>query len=215
MPRPEGAAPGREKKVLRAAEQLRPDVQERRARWLVEVLGLDPAKLVFIDETACTTAMTRRYGRAPRGQRLYARAPWGHWKTTTSLAALRTDGLHAPSVIGGALNGAPFPAWVRQELAPTLKAGDVVIMDNLACHKAAGVREAIEAAGAKVAYLPPYSPEFNPIGQVFAKLKGLLRKAEERTVEGPWQALGRLLDQFSPEECGNDIRHCGYAATSL
>jgi transposase len=178
------------------------------------VLGLDPDRLVFVDETGCNTAMTRRHGRAAVGQRLYAQAPWGHWKTTTFLAALRTEGLSAPLVIDGALNGALFVAWVRQELVPTLSAGDVVVMDNLSSHKAAGVREAIEAVGARVAYLPPYSPEYNPIELAFAKLKGLLRTAQERTVEGLWQALGRLLDRFSPQECRNYIRHCGYTATT-
>ena len=156
--------------------------------------------------------MTRTRGRAPRGERLVDFVPHGHWKTTTFLAGLRVEGLSAPLVVDGAINGDIFLAYTRQHLAPSLKPGDVVIMDNLSSHKVAGVREAIEAVGATLMFLPPYSPDFNPIEQVFAKLKALLRKAEERTVGGLWDRIGKLLDRFQPSECRNYFRHSGYAA---
>ena len=171
-------------------------------------------RLVFLDETWAKTNMTRRGGRSLRGQRLVAKVPHGHWKTTTFVGALRAEGLTAPTVVDGAMNGATFLAYVQQQLAPTLRPDDVVVMDNLSAHKVAGVREAIEAVGASVAYLPPYSPDLNPIELVFAKLKWLLRSAEERTVEGLWNLLGKLLDDFPPAECGRYLRHCGYAATA-
>ena len=173
--------------------------------------GLDPERLVFIDETWTTTNFTRLRGRAPRGERLIDKVPHGHWKTTTFVAALRCDEVTAPTVIDGAMDGPMFLAYVRQQLVPTLRPGDVVIMDNLSCHKVAGVRQSIEQVGATVVYLPPYSPDFNPIEQVFAKLKWLIRSAEQRTVDGLWTLLGQLLDRFSPDECRNYFRHCGYA----
>lgn len=197
--------------MIHAAEQDRPDVQARRARWRAEMLGVDPRRLVFIDETGANTKMSRRYGRARRGRRVVGKVPHGHWKTTTFVAALRHDGLSAPMVVDGPMNGDVFLAYVRQQLVPTLRPGDVVIMDNLASHKKAGVREAIESAGAQPVYLPPYSPDLNPIELVFAKLKWLLRSAAERTVSGLWNRIGELLDQFSPEECHNYLQHCGYA----
>lgn len=171
--------------------------------------------LVFIDETWATTNMTRRYGRQRRGRRLVDKVPHGHWKTTTFIGALRHDGLTAPLVVDGAINGEIFLAYVQQQLAPTLRPGDIVVMDNLASHKVAGVRKAIEKAGAKVVYLPPYSPDFNPIEMLFAKLKQLVRSAAPRTVEALWNLLGRLVDAFPPHECQNYLRHCGYAATDL
>ena len=172
--------------------------------------GLEPGKLVFLDETWTKTNMTRLYGRAPRGQRLVDHSPHGHWQTTTFLAALRVDGLTAPLVVDGAINGELFLAYVRQHLAPTLQPGDMVVMDNLSSHKVKGVREAIEAVGAKLAHLPLYTPDFNPIEVVFAKLKALLRKAKERTLEGLRERIGSLLDFFAPSECRNYFRHCGY-----
>jgi transposase len=175
--------------------------------------GLDPAQLVFVDETWASTHMTRTRGRSPSGRRLVMAVPHGHWKTTTFVAALRADGLTAPTVVDGAINGDLFEAYVRQQLVPTLRPGDTVVMDNLSSHKRAGVREAIEGAGARLVYLPPYSPDLNPIEQAFAKLKALLRKAGERTVEGLWRLLGRLLDEFAPDECRNYLSHCGYRAT--
>lgn len=171
---------------------------------------MDPDRLIFIDETWATTNMARRYGRSPRGQRLVAAVPHGHWKTSTFVAGLRTRGLTAPLVIDGAMNGATFLAYVEQMLAPTLSPGDIVIMDNLASHKVAGVREAIEGRGARLVYLPPYSPDLNPIEQAFAKLKALLRKIAARTVSKLWDALGELLDRFTPQECANYLAHAGY-----
>lgn len=175
------------------------------------MLGINPRRLVFIDETGASTKMTRRYGRARRGQRVVGKVPHGHWMTTTFVAALRHDGLTAPLVVDGPMNGDVFLAYVGQQLVPTLSPGDVVIMDNLAAHKKAGVREAIESCGASLVYLPPYSPDFNPIELVFAKLKWLLRSAEERTVSDLWNRLGKLLDRFAPQECARYFRHCGYA----
>jgi transposase len=168
--------------------------------------------LVFLDETWAKTNMTRTRGRAPRGTRLVDYVPHGHWKTTTFLAGLRLGGLTAPLVVDGPINGELFRAYVQQHLAPTLKPGDIVIMDNLSSHKVTGIREAIEAAGAKLLFLPPYSPDFNPIEQVFAKLKALLRKAGERTVSALWERIGHLVDRFEPAECRNYFRHSGYAA---
>ena len=197
--------------MIHAAEQERPNVRERRAWWQATMLDLDPRRLVFLDETAANTKMTRLYGRARRGQRVVGRAPHGHWKTTTFLAALRHDGLSAPLVVDGPMNADVFLAYVQQHLAPILSEGDVVIMDNLAAHKRAGVREAIAARGASLVYLPPYSPDFNPIEQVFAKVKSLLRKLEARTIPLLESALGTMLDHFAPAECTNYFRHCGYA----
>lgn len=193
-----------------ACEQDRPDVAQRRAEWRVAQAGLDPQRLVFLDETWANTNMTRARGRSLRGTRLISKVPHGHWKTTTFLAALRTTGLTAPLVIDGAVNGALFLAYVRQQLVPTLGAGDIVVLDNLSAHKVAGVREAIESAGAHVWYLPPYSPDLNPIETVFSKFKALLRTAGERTVEPLWATCGRLVEQFPESECRNHIRHCGY-----
>lgn len=154
--------------------------------------------------------MTRRYGRAMRGQRLVAAVPHGHWKTSTFIAGLRTGGLSAPMVVDGAVNGDIFLAYVEQVLAPTLTAGDIVVMDNLSSHKVTGVREMIEARGATLLYLPPYSPDLNPIEQAFAKLKALLRKLAARTVAKLWDALGELLLRFTPQECLNYLANAGY-----
>jgi transposase len=166
---------------------------------------------VFIDETWATTTMTRSHGRAPRGQRLVARVPHGHWKTSTFVAALRYDGITAPCVLDGAMNGEFFRAYVEQFLAPTLKAGDIVIMDNLSSHKIAGIEQAIAARGAQLLYLPPYSPDLNPIEPAFAKFKALLRKAAERTVDALWSRLDTVLDAFTADDCRNFFRHAGYA----
>lgn len=154
--------------------------------------------------------MTRRYGRCDRHLPLVDKVPFGHWKTTTLIAALRTDGVKAPLVADGPIDGELFLAYVRQHLCPTLNPGDVVVMDNLQSHKVEGVREAIEAVGAELMYLPPYSPDFNPIEMVFAKLKLILRKVKKRTVEGLWGALGWIFDVFQPDECVNYFHHCGY-----
>jgi transposase len=170
--------------------------------------------LVFIDETWATTNMTRRYGRAKRGKRLVASVPHGHWKTTTFIGALRADGLTAPAVFDGAISGRSFLAYVQQVLVPALKPGDIVILDNLSSHKVAGVREAIQAAGADLRYLPPYSPDLNPIEQMFAKLKALLRKVAARSVEALWTTIGELIDTFQPDECRNYLRHSGYVRSA-
>jgi transposase len=171
---------------------------------------MNPVRLVFIDETWATTNMARRYGRAPRGERVIASVPHGHWKTSTFVAGLRDDAITAPLVIDGAMNGETFRAYIEQFLAPTLAHGDIVIMDNLPSHKVAGVREAIEARGATLIYLPPYSPDLNPIEQAFAKLKALLRKAAPRTVDALWKVIGQSLSAFSPGECANYLAAAGY-----
>jgi len=168
---------------------------------------------VFIDETWAKTNMTPIRGWAPRGTKLVARAPFGKWRTLTFLAALRHDRIDAPCVLDGPINGTSFTAWVEQFLVPTLKPGDIVIMDNLGSHKGQAVRNAIRAAGARLLFLPPYSPDLNPIEQVFAKLKLLLRKAAERSVDATWQRIGTLLDAFPPHECANYLRNSGYAST--
>jgi len=200
------------KKSLHASEQDRPDVARRRAQWKRYQGKLDPARLVFIDETWAKTNMTRSHGRAPRGERLVAKVPHGHWQTLTFLAALRSDRIEAPCVIDGPINGQSFLAYVEQILVPTLKPGDIVIIDNLGSHKGKGVRRAIRATGAKLFFLPPYSPDLNPIEQVFAKLKTLLRKAAERTVEATWKRIGALLECFTPQECANYFVNAGYAS---
>jgi len=205
--------PEREKKVSRAAEQDRPDVAAQRQQWRAEQPTLDPERLVFVDETWASTNLTRRFGRAPVGARLVGTVPYGHWKPTTFVAALRASGLTAPLVIDGAVNGDLFVASVRQVLAPTLRPGDIVVMDNLASHKRAGVRQALEAAGGVLRYLPPYSPDLNPIELAFANLKALLRQAGKRSVEELWTFLGQALDAFTPQECQNYFAHNGYSAT--
>lgn len=167
-------------------------------------------RLVFIDETSVTTKMVRHSGRAPRGERLVANVPHGHWKTLTLIAALRIDGLTAPYVIDGAMDGAAFMAYIAQVLVPTLAKGDIVFMDNLRTHKIGGVREAIAAVGATVRYLPAYSPDLNPIEMAFSKLKAALRKGAKRTVTKLWKLIGKLVKSFAPDECANYFRHAGY-----
>ena len=171
---------------------------------------LDPERLVFIDETGASTKMARLRGRAPRGQRCRAPVPHGHWKTTTFTGALRLSGLTAPMVLDGPMNGEAFLAYVEQVLAPTLAPGDIVVMDNLPAHRCAGVRPAIEAARARLQYLPPYSPDFNPIENAFAKLKAILRKAAARTIDDLWAAIGGALPKFTPNECANYFTAAGY-----
>jgi transposase len=169
--------------------------------------------LIFIDETWASTTMARRYGRAPRGQRLRVGVPHGRWKTTTFVAGLRLSGLVAPFVLDGPINRPAFEAYVEKVLVPELWPGDVVVLDNLSSHKGPRVRALIEAVGAKLLYLPPYSPDFNPIENAFAKLKALLRKAAERTIEGLRTAIGHLIDAFTPTECANSFAAAGYDAT--
>jgi len=184
----------------------------RRRAWFRGQLDLDPDRLVFIDETGASTKMARLRGRAPRGQRLRAGVPHGHWKTTTFVGALRRAGMTAPMVLDGPMTGAWFLAYVEQVLVPTLNPGDIVILDNLPAHKGSATREAIEATGARLLFLPPYSPDFNPIENAFAKLKALLRKAAARTLEELWRVIGDCLDAFSPAECANYLRNAGYAS---
>jgi transposase len=172
---------------------------------------MDPTSFVFIDETGASTNMVRRYGWSPRGERLVDAAPHGHWRTTTFVAGLRSSGIIAPLVLDGPMTGEAFRAYVEQFLAPALSAGNVVVMDNLGAHKVAGVAEAIAAVGASILYLPPYSPDLNPIEQMFAKLKALLRKVGARTREALWNAIGQLLHGFSPDECRSYLHHAGYA----
>jgi transposase len=167
-------------------------------------------KLVFIDETFTKTNMTRLRGRSTRGTRLIDKAPHGHWKTSTFIAALRHNRLTAPFTIDGAVNGEIFLTYIRQVLVPTLRKGDVVVMDNLGSHKVPGIREAIEAAGATLLYIPPYSPDLNPIEMVFAKIKSILRKKALRTIEVLWKQLGEISECISPTECRNYLRHAGY-----
>jgi transposase len=209
----QGTEADSKKKTLIAAEQEREDVARKRAEWKRSQSQIDPDRVVFIDETWAKTNMTRTYGRSQRGTRITERVPAGRWETTTFVGALRADGFVAPLTVDGPINGSLFRAWIEQHLAPTLSTGDVVIMDNLSSHKVAGVREAIEAAGAELRYLPPYSPDLNPIELAFSKLKKLLRDGAERTVETLWNLCGRVLDQFSAEECRNYFRHCGYRYT--
>ena len=176
--------------------------------------GLDVGRVVVIDETWAKTNMARTHGYAPRGDRLAGAAPHGHWHTTTFIGALRADGFIAPLVVEGAVNGDIFRAYVERVLVPELRPGDVVVLDNLGSHKLATVRSAIEGAGCELLFLPPYSPDLSPIENAFSKLKRLLRAAATRTVDGLWRAIGRLLDEFHPEECRNYFRHCGYNATN-
>lgn len=167
---------------------------------------------MFIDETAVTTKMVRLYGRSPIGERLVAKVPHGHWKTLTLVAALRVDGLTAPYVIDGAMDGPAFLAYVEQVLAPSLRKGDIVFMDNLRTHKVAGVREAIEAVSATLRYLPAYSPDLNPIENVYSKLKSVLRKGAARTVDALTKLVGRSIKAIAPSECAGYFRHAGYRA---
>jgi transposase len=198
---------------VRAAEQDRPDVAHKRRRWQVWQRFMDAARFVFLDETGTATNMARRYGRSACGERLVTAVPQGHWRTTTFIAGLRQSGIVAPLVLDGPMIGPAFRAYVEQFLAPALAPGDVVVLDNLAAHKVDGVRQAIAAGGASILYLPPYSPDLNPIEQLFAKLKALLRKAAARTKDEPWQAIGRLLAAAPPAECANYLDHCGYGST--
>jgi transposase len=201
-----------QKKTTHASEQERPDVLKRRRAWFDGQPDLDPEQLVFIDETWASTNMARTHGRAPRGERLRMAVPHGHWKTTTLVAGLGVGGVVAPWVLDGPINGNAFETYVDKILVPELRRGDIVVMDNLSSHKRPEVRALIEAAGARLLFLPPYSPDFNPIEKAFAKLKALLRKAAERTVDGLWRSIGRLVDLITPAEARNYFESCGYDA---
>ena len=201
------------KKTVLASEQDRPDVARRRAQWATHQNRIEPGRLVFLDETWTKTNMAPLRGWAPRGSRLRAKVPHGHWQTMTFLAALRHDRIDAPWLLDGPINGEKFQIYVEKLLVPTLRPGDIVIMDNLGSHKGKAVRRAIRAAGAKLFFLPKYSPDLNPIEQVFAKLKHLLRKAAARTLDTVCGAIGQLLDAFTPQECANYFQNSGYAQT--
>jgi transposase len=207
LSRPEADA---KKKTLIALEQQREDIAEARRQWASEQLSIEPDRVVFIDETWAKTNLTRTYGRSPRGARLVARVPYARWETTTFLGAMRSTGFVAPLCVDGAINGDLFRAWVEQHLVKSLRPGDVVVMDNLSSHKTPGVVAAIEAVGAQVRYLPPYSPDLNPIELAFSKFKKLLRDGAQRTTEKLWQLCGKVLDLFTESECRNYLRHCGY-----
>nr|WP_191856568.1 IS630 family transposase [Agrobacterium tumefaciens] len=203
----------RKKKTGHAVEQSRPDILEKRQCWFEDQLDLDPERLVFIDETWTATNMARTHGRCRKGERLRMGFPHGHRKTTTLVAGLRSTGMVAPLVIDGPINGEWFEAYVAQVLVPILKPGDVVILDNLSSHKRPAAREMIEAAGATMMFLPPYSPDFNPIEKAFSKLKALLRKAAERTVIELWDRIGKLIGIVEPQEARNYFNSCGYDPT--
>lgn len=185
-------------------------MKQQRDEWKAEQTAIDSESYVFIDETWASTNMTRTHGRCPQGQRLVMDVPHGHWKTTTFVVGLRTTGLVAPTVVDGPMTGDVFVAYVQQQLVPTLKRGDVVVMDNLSSHKRAAVRIAIESVGAKLRLLPPYSPDLNPIEKAFSKLKAKLRAAQKRTIPELEQYRGEVLDCFSPEECEHYFVSCGY-----
>jgi len=188
-------------------------VQAARLAWSEAQPTMDVEKLVFIDETWAATNMTRSYGRAPKGCRCVDSAPLGDWQTTTFVAALRHHQLTAPMVIDGPMDGELFLAWVEQFLCPTLQPGDIVILDNLSSHKVEGVQQAVAAVGATVLYLPPYSPDLNPIEKLFSKLKTLLRKAALRATEELWKEIGALLNMLTASECANYFASSGYVST--
>jgi len=199
-----------QKKTLIAAEQDRPDIARRREQWTAYQNRIDPSRLVFIDETWTKTNMAPLRGWAPRGQRLKAKVPHGHWQTMTFLAALRHDRIEAPWLLDGPINGECFRLYVEKVLVPTLRPGDIVIMDNLGSHKGKAIRRAIRAAGARLFFLPKYSPDLNPIEQLFAKLKHWLRKAAQRTTDAVCDAIANILDSVTSEECSNYFINAGY-----
>lgn len=204
------AAASPSKKTVHADEQRRPDVAAARRQWHRTQAVHDARAYIFIDESGVTTDLLRRYGRSPRGVRLRDYTPCGHWQTHTVVAGLRVDGLMAPAVFDGPIDNPTFLAYVEQVLVPTLRAGDVVILDNLATHKQPDVQAAIERAGARLRFLPPYSPDFNPIEMAFATLKAFLRAARPRSFDQVVQLVAIALELFSADECLNFVRHCGY-----
>lgn len=199
-----------EKKTLEASERAREKVAQARRLWAWLRRYLDPRRLIFLDETWLKTNMARLYGWARRGLRVIGRVPHGHWRTTTFVAGLRQDRVIAPMLIEGAINGPIFRAWVEQALAPLLSPGDIVIADNLRCHKVAGVREAIEARGAMILFLPPYSPDENPIEELFAKLKTVVHRLAPRSRNGLEAAVKQALELVSSDECANYLANKGY-----
>ena len=184
----------------------------RRRRWKAWQARLDPQRLIFIDETWIKTNMAPLRGWGPKGRRLRGYAPHGHWRTMTFLAALRCDRLTAPCVFDGPINGVSFRAYVEQQLIQTLRPGEIVIMDNLGSHKSQAVREAIKSAGARLWFLPPYSPDLNPIEQAFAKVKHWMRMAQKRELEEAWRHVGQIVGTFNDSECANYFKNAGYAS---
>ena len=197
-----------------AAERDRPDVARRRAGWTRFQARIDPRRLVFVDETWTRTNMAPLRGWGPKGERVPGQAPFGNRNTTTFIAALRWGSVQAPRIIEGPINGATFCAWLEEVLLPTLRRGDLVVLDNLRVHKSDAARALVQKAGARLVFLPPYSPDLNPIEMLFSKLKHLLRQAGERTRETLWRKIGELLSRFSPQECENYITHAGYVSTA-
>jgi transposase len=195
-----------------ALEQARPDVARRRQRWKARQAGFDPEKLVFIDETWIKTNMAPLRGCGPKGKRLRGYAPHGRWHTLTFIGALRLDRLTAPCVFDGPINGECFRAYIQQLLAPILKPGDIAVMDNLGSHKGKAVRQAIKRAGARLLFLPPYSPDLNPIEQAFSKIKHWMRCAQKRTIEDACDYIGALVSTIAPSECHNYFENDGYAS---
>ncbi len=201
-----------QKKTLRADEQDRPDVVRRRMDFSIARRFAEPDQFVFLDESSAKTNMTRLYGRAPVGRRCYFSTPHGHWRTTTLLSAIRRTGVieEASILFDGPTDALVFRGYVEQCLAPSLRPGDIVVMDNLASHKVTGIREAIDSVGASVWYLPPYSPDLNPIEKLWSKVKAWLRRVAARTVEGLLQAVGEALRAVDADECRAYFRSCGY-----
>ena len=200
-----------QKKTLRAAEQDRPDVRRAREQWRVRVARIDPRRFRFIDESGAKTNMVRTHGRCPRGQRLLASAPAGHWQTTTMVAAIGPEGIQAPFALDGAIDGESFVAYVEKVLVPTLKGGEIVVLDNLSSHKLPRVTELIEAAGAEVWYLPPYSPDFNPIEKMWSKVKQVLRSIAARNFDALVKAIRTALNKVSASDLIGWFSRCGYA----
>jgi transposase len=198
------------KKTAHAAEQDRPDVAERRRQWRTEQPEREARRLIFIDETWAKTNMTRPRGRALRGERLVEKVPHGHWKTTTLIAALGLEGVRCSTLVDGAVNAEVFEAFVQRVLVPALRPGDVVVMDNLSSHKRPRTRQLIEAAGAELVFLPPYSPDLNPIELIFSKVKRTLRSLAHRTVDVLWRTMQSVLDRVTASDAANCFRHCGY-----
>ncbi len=201
------------RQTLLALEQARADIAWRRRRWSSLQGRLDPNRLVFIDETWIKTNMAPLRGWALKGKRLRSFAPHGHWRTLTFLGALRCDGLTAPCVFDGPINGVSFKAYVAQILLPSLKPGDIVIMDNLGSHKASSIRRIIQSAGARLWFLPPYSPDLNPIEQAFSKIKHWMRNAQQRSAEETWRHVGKLVQSIKPIEYQNYFKNAGYEPT--
>lgn len=196
-----------------ATEQDRPDVALARQLWTANQAGLDFKRLVFVDETGTTTRMVRTHGWGRKGQRLIGQAPHGHWMTQTFVAGLAHDGILAPVLLPCPMNGDLFRQWLEEALIPEMQEGSIVVLDNLAAHKVAGVRQCLEAAGMGLLYLPPYSPDLNPIELAFAKIKRALRRLAPRSFDAICHALSAILQTFSTTECANYLLHAGYVQT--